>query len=104
MIVMQCCPSDWAPCVSCVSLNPALQYLVPGVAQVVAVGVGHGDEGLDGVDVLLLHLSDAGAGSEQGEPGQGLHVRVPLQLHTHTHTHTISDVTTYCKWSVAYRL
>ena len=38
------------------------------------------DEGLDGVDVLLLHFWDAGAGSEQGEPGQRLDVRVPLQL------------------------
>ena len=55
-------------------------YLVPGVAQVVAVGVGHGDERLDGVDVLLLHLRDAGAGSQQGEPRQGLDVRVSLQL------------------------
>lgn len=30
--------------------------LVPGVSQVVAVSVGHSDEGLDGVDVLLLHF------------------------------------------------
>lgn len=53
---------------------------MPGVAQVVAVGVGHSDEGLDGVDVLLLHLGDAGAGRQQREAGQRLHVRVPLQL------------------------
>ena len=62
---------------------------MPGVAQVVAVGVGHGDQRLDGVDVLLLHLRDAGAGRQQGEAGQGLDVGVTLQLqHTHTHTHT----------------
>lgn len=54
--------------------------LVPRVAEVVAVGVGHSDEGLDGVDVLLLHFGDARAGGQQGEPRQGLHVRVPLQL------------------------
>lgn len=29
---------------------------MPGVAQVVAISVGHSDEGLDGVDVLLLHF------------------------------------------------
>lgn len=39
-------------------------YLVPGVAQVVPIGVSHSDEGLDGVDVLLLHLCDAGAGGQ----------------------------------------
>ncbi len=54
--------------------------LVPGVAQVVAVSVGHSDEGLDGVNVLLLHFCDAWAGCQQGEPGQGLHVCIPLQL------------------------
>lgn len=32
---------------------------MPGVAQVVAVSVSHSDEGLDGVDVLLLHFCDA---------------------------------------------
>ena len=54
--------------------------LMPGVAQVVSVGVCHGDEGLDGVDVFLLHLGYAGAGREQGEAGQGLDVGIPLQL------------------------
>lgn len=58
------------------------EHLVPGVAQVVAISVGHSDEGLDGVDVLLLHFCDAGASCEQGEPRQGLYVRVPLQLET----------------------
>lgn len=57
-----------------------LRHLVPGVAQVVSVSVSHSDEGLDGVDVLLLHLCDAGAGRQQREAGQRLHVRVPLQL------------------------
>lgn len=55
-------------------------YLVPGVAQVVAIGVGHSDEGLNGVNVLLLHFWDARAGGQQGEPRQGLHIRIPLQL------------------------
>lgn len=49
---------------------------MPGVAQVVPIGVSHSDEGLDGVDVLLLHLCDAGAGCQQGEPGQSLDVGV----------------------------
>lgn len=53
---------------------------MPGIAQVVPVGVGYSDQGLDGVDVLLLHLGDAGAGCQQGEPGQGLHVGVTFQL------------------------
>lgn len=55
---------------------------MPGVAQVVAVSVSHGDQRLNGVDVLLLHLCDAGAGGQQGEPGQGLDVSVSLQLQT----------------------
>ena len=55
---------------------------MPGVAQVVPVGVGHSDQGLDGVDVLLLHLCDAGAGCQQGESGQSLDIGIPLQLHT----------------------
>lgn len=53
---------------------------MPGVAQVVAISVGHSDEGLDGVNVLLLHFGDARAGCQQGESGQGLHIRIPLQL------------------------
>lgn len=56
--------------------------LMPGVAQVIAVSVSHSDEGLDGVDVLLLHFSDARAGSEQSEPRESLNVGVPLQLLT----------------------
>lgn len=55
---------------------------MPGVAQVIAVSVSHSDEGLDGVDVLLLHFSDARAGSEQSEPRESLNVGVPLQLLT----------------------
>lgn len=54
--------------------------LMPGVAQVVAISVGHSDERLDGVNVLLLHLCDARAGCQQGEPCQGLHICIPLQL------------------------
>ena len=54
--------------------------LMPGVAKVIAISVGHSDEGLDGVNVLLLHFWDARAGRQQGEPRQGLHIRVPLQL------------------------
>lgn len=57
---------------------------MPGVAQVVSVRVGHSDQGFDGVDVLLLHLGDTGAGRQQGESGQGLDVRVPLQLQIKT--------------------
>lgn len=53
---------------------------MPGVPQVIAISVRHSDQGLDGVDVLLLHLCDAGAGCQQGEPGQSLNVRIPLQL------------------------
>lgn len=61
-----------------------MQYedLMPGVAQVVAISVGHSDEGLDGIDVLLLHFCDAGASCQQGEPRQRLYVRIPLQLET----------------------
>lgn len=53
---------------------------MPGVAQVVAISVGHSDKGLDGIDVLLLHLCDARASCQQGEPRQRLHVRISLQL------------------------
>lgn len=56
--------------------------LMPGVAQVVAISVGHSDEGLDGINVLLLHFCNARAGCQQGEPRQRLHIRVPLQLFT----------------------
>lgn len=56
--------------------------LMPGVAQVVAISVGHSDKGLDGIDVLLLHFCNARAGCQQGEPRQRLHIRVPLQLFT----------------------
>lgn len=53
---------------------------MPGVAQVVAVRVGHSDERLNGINILLLHFCDAGARCQQGEPGQGLYVCIPLQL------------------------
>lgn len=36
--------------------------LKPGVSQVVAISVGHSDEGLDSVYVLLLHFSYARTG------------------------------------------
>lgn len=55
---------------------------MPGVAQVVSISVGHSDQCLDGVNVLLLHLCDAGTGRQQGESGQGLDIRIPLQLQT----------------------
>lgn len=42
--------------------------------------MGDGDEGLDGVDVLLLHLRDARAGRQQGEARQGLDISITLQL------------------------
>lgn len=57
---------------------------MPGVAQVVPVSVCYSDEGLNGVNVLLLHLCNAGASSEQCKPGQGLNICITLQLHTHT--------------------
>lgn len=57
---------------------------MPGAAQVVSISVRHSDKGLYSVYVLLLHLRDAGAGSQQSEPGQGLDVGIPLQLDTHT--------------------
>lgn len=55
-------------------------HLMPGVSKVISIGVCHCNEGLDGVDVLLLHLSDARAGRQQREAGQSLNVRVSLQL------------------------
>lgn len=57
---------------------------MPGVAQVVAVSVCHSDEGLNGVNVLLLHLRNAGTSCEQCKPGQGLNICITLQLHTNT--------------------
>lgn len=53
---------------------------MPGVAQVVAISVGHSDEGLNGVNVLLFHFCNARAGCQQGEPCQSLHICIPLQL------------------------
>lgn len=53
---------------------------MPGVAQVVSVSVGHSNQGLDCVNVLLLHLCDAGTGCQQGESGQGLDIRISFQL------------------------
>lgn len=53
---------------------------MPGVPEVVAVGVSHGDERLYGVNVLLLHLRDAGAGRQQGEARKGLDVGISFQL------------------------
>lgn len=63
-----------------------LVYLVPGVSQVVAIGMGHCDQSLNGVNVLLLHLRNAGAGSQEGEACQGLDICIPLQLETDRHT------------------
>lgn len=55
-------------------------HLMPGVPEVVAVGVSHRDERLYGVDVLLLHFCDAGAGGQQGEAREGLNVGISFQL------------------------
>ena len=55
-------------------------HLVPGVPEVVAVSVSHGDERLYGVNVLLLHLRDAGAGRQQGEACEGLDIGISFQL------------------------
>lgn len=60
---------------------------MPGVAQVVPIGVSHGDQRLYGVDVLLLHLGDAGTGRQQRESGQGLNVRISFQLRATTSSH-----------------
>ena len=65
---------------------------MPGIAQVVAIGVSHSDERLDSVDVLLLHLCDAGAGRQQGKPSQGLHIGISLQLQTGRQEHTSVSV------------
>lgn len=81
---------------------------MPGVAKVVSVSVGHSDQGLDGVNVLLLHLCDAGRGCQQGEPGQSLDVCIPFQLQkSHEvsyllHGHSViigktADLTTYTR-------
>lgn len=59
---------------------------MPRVAQVVSISVGHSDQCLNGVNVLLLHLCDAGAGCQQGESGQGLDISVSLQLKTGSRT------------------
>lgn len=59
----------------------SVSHLVPGVAQVVSISVGDHDKSLYGVNVLLLHFCDAGAGSQQRKPGQCLNVGIPLQLH-----------------------
>lgn len=53
---------------------------MPRVSQVVPVSVSHCDEGLDGINVLLLHLGDACARREQGEASQSLHICISLQL------------------------
>lgn len=58
--------------------NGFVAHLVPGVAQVVSISVGDHDKSLYGVDVLLLHFCDAGAGGQQRKPGQCLNVRIPL--------------------------
>ena len=55
-------------------------HLVPGIPEVVAVGVSHSDERLYGVNVLLLHLRDAGAGCQQGEACKGLDIGISFQL------------------------
>ena len=59
-------------------------HLMPGVAKVISISVRDSDEGLDGVNVLLLHLCDTGASCEQSEPGQGLDICISLQLQRHT--------------------
>lgn len=74
-------------------------YLMPGVAKVVAVGVSHSDEGLDGVDVFLLHLRDAGAGCQQGKASEGLDIGVAFQLKDRPR----STVTPPTAWPLLWR-
>ena len=47
---------------------------MPGIPEVVAVSVSHGDERLYGVNVLLLHIRDAAAGRQLGEARKGLDI------------------------------
>lgn len=54
--------------------------LMPRVAKVVAISVSHGNERLYGVNVLLLHFCDAGAGCQQGKAGKGLNIGISFQL------------------------
>ena len=55
-------------------------HLVPRLAQVVAVGVSDGDQRLDRVDILHLHLCDRRRCREESEPRQRLHIGISLQL------------------------
>ena len=69
--------------------NREITDLQPRAAQVVSIGVGDGDERLDGVDVLQLHLGDGRGARQEGEAPQGLDVGVALQLHRQTMTAVI---------------
>ena len=51
------------------------------MAQIVAIGVGDGDERFDRVDILRLDLRDGRIGREEGEASQGLNESVPFQRH-----------------------
>lgn len=53
---------------------------MPGVSKIVPISVSYSDQSLDGVDVLLFHLCDAGTGCQKSESGQGLNIRISLQL------------------------
>ena len=61
-------------------LTYTLEYLVPRLAQVVAVRVSDSDQGLDALHVFRLHFGDGRGGGEQRESGERLHVRISLQL------------------------
>lgn len=51
---------------------------MPRIAKVVPISVSHSDKCLDSVDILLFHLCDAGAGSQQCESCQGLDIGISL--------------------------
>lgn len=67
---------------------------MPRVAKVVAISVSHGDERLYGVNVLLLHFRDAGAGCQQGEASKGLNIGISFQLKEKPREHCDSTLST----------
>lgn len=69
-----------------------IMHLMPGVAKVVSISVGNSDQRLYSVNILLLHLCDAGAGCQQREPGQGLNIGISLQLKAETQVTTHSSM------------
>lgn len=59
-------------------LADAFEDVQPGVAQVVAVGVGHRDESFDRVNILALYFRNGRIGREQRKAGQSLDEGVPF--------------------------